>query len=90
MKGTGNHPSGVTGFSAQCNGGTCLTELGANVRHNQMGVTTVGDIRSAGGDVLVTSGKGNHVTVTNLTPNDASSLLSPSVPNPVPNTQRNF
>ncbi len=90
VKGTGTHPSGVTGFSAQCNGGACLTELGANVRHNQMGVTTVGQIRGAGGDVLVTSGKGNHVTVTNLKPDDASALLSPSVPNPVPKPQRNF
>lgn len=84
------HPSGVTGFSAQCNGGTCLNELGANIPNGQMGVTTVGDVRAAGGDVVVTSGRGNHVTVTGLDPNAASQLLSPSVPNPVPKQDRNL
>ena len=50
----------------------------------------VGEIRKAGGEVVVTSGKGNQVTITNLKPEDASSLLSPSVPNPVSKNQRNF
>jgi uncharacterized protein RhaS with RHS repeats len=86
---TSTHPSGVTGFSAQCNGGTCLNELGANIPNGQMGVTTVGDVRAAGGDVVVTSGIGNHATVTGLERNTASQLLSPSVPNPVPKKDRN-
>jgi RHS repeat-associated protein len=87
---TSTHPSGVTGFSAQCNGGTCLNELGSNIPNGQMGVTTVGDIRAAGGDVVVTSGRGNHVTVTGLDSNTASQLLSPSVPNPVSKQDRNL
>lgn len=90
MKGAGDNPSEVAGYSAQCNGGTCLTELGANVRHNQMGVTTAGPIPGAGRDVLVTTSKANHFAVTSRKPSNAFSLLSPLVPNPVPKPQRNF
>ncbi len=89
VKGTGTHPSGVTGFSAECAGGNCLRELGNWIRHNKMGTTTVGDIRAAGGQVVKISGRSpDHVTVTGLDPSDASRLLSPSVPNPVPKAER--
>lgn len=74
---------GVVGFSAQCNGGTCLAEVGANLRNNKLGVTTYGDIRAAGGDVIRTPGYGQHVTVTDLPGSTASKLLK-EVPNPSP------
>jgi hypothetical protein len=78
------HPgAGVTGFSAQCNGGTCLAELGRFLRNKEVGVTTVGEIRKLGGDVIPTSGFGHHVTVTGVTGNAVSPLFR-VVPNPNP------
>ena len=80
----GDHPSGVTGFSAQCNGGTCLQDLGSAIPNKQLGVTTAGQIRALGGDVIQTSGRGNHVTVTNLSGDAASSLFKVEAnPNPM-------
>jgi hypothetical protein len=50
----GTHPSGVTEFSVEC--GTCGVEkLSANFRNNKIGVTTAGDIRKTGGDVIKTT-----------------------------------
>jgi len=82
VDGTGTHPSGVTGFSVEC--GTCsLKELATPLKNNQVGVTTVGDVRNAGGDVIKTSGASpNHATVTGLTPTDATKLLTPPIKNP--------
>ncbi len=84
-RGTATHPTaGVRGFSAQAKPGADLCELCTYVPNNQVGVTTVGNVRRTGGDVIPTPGRGNHVTVTGLDSNDASRLLSPSQPNPVP------
>ena len=48
-----------------------------------MGVTTVAKVRSEGGDVIRTSGRSlNHATLTGLTPEKASLLLIPTIPNP--------
>jgi hypothetical protein len=74
---------GVEGFSAQCNGGTCLGELGQFLRNRELGVTTVGDIRRIGGDVVPTPGFGHHVTVTGVT-GEAVSPLFRIGPNPNP------
>jgi len=81
-KGIGTHPSGNVGFSVEC--ATCpIKELSKNLPHNQIGTTTVGDIRAAGGDVIRTSGKSpTHATVTNLPPQKASELLTPTIKNP--------
>jgi RHS repeat-associated protein len=84
-KGTATHPQGVTGVSVEC--GTCAIEqLAENVPHGQIGVTTVGKVRKAGGDVIKTSGKSpNHATMTGLTPEQASELLTPTIKNPTKN-----
>jgi RHS repeat-associated protein len=74
---------GVSGFSAQCNGGTCLSELGQFLRNKQLGVTTVGEIRAIGGDVIATPGFGHHVTVTGVS-GEAVSPLFRIVTNPNP------
>ncbi len=88
-KGTGTHPAGVTGFSAESANGTTLCQLCANVAHNQVGVTTAGQVRAAGGDVVATGGVSpTHVTVTGLSPQQANSLLTPTQTNPVPRDQR--
>jgi hypothetical protein len=39
-------PPGVTRFSAHCNGGTCLSTLGAPLKNAKLGVTTAGEIRA--------------------------------------------
>jgi hypothetical protein len=77
------HPSGVTGASVECADGVGVEDLAAALPHGQLGVTTVGAIRAAGGDVVRTSGRSpHHATLVGLTPEQASRLLTPTIPNP--------
>jgi len=83
VRATGIHPSGVTGVSVVCAARVSLEDLAAAVPHGQIGVTTVGAIRAAGGDVLRTSGRTeHHATLTGLSPEAASRLLTPTIANP--------
>lgn len=83
QRGTGTHPSGVTGISVECGVGLSVEELAATIPHGQVGATTVGEVRRLGGDVIRTSGRSpNHATLTGLTPKEISSLLTPTIPNP--------
>ncbi len=83
LRDTGTHPSGVTGISVESNSGVSLEQLAKPIPHSQIGVTKVGKVRAAGGDVIRTSGKSpNHATLTGLTPELASTLLTPTVANP--------
>jgi hypothetical protein len=60
-----------------------VTELAAAIPHAQIGVTTVGAVRRAGGDVIRTLGRNPyHAKLTGLTPEQASQLLTPIIPNP--------
>jgi hypothetical protein len=80
---TGTHPSGVTGVSVECAAGFTVAELAAVIPHGQIGVTTVGEVRKAGGEVIRTSGRSPyHTTLSGLTPEQASSLLTPTISNP--------
>ena len=82
-RGTRTHPSGVTGASVECAEGMSVEELAAAVPHGQMGVTTAGVVRAAGGDVVRTSGRSpHHATVVGLKPEEVSRLLTPAIPNP--------
>jgi RHS repeat-associated protein len=80
--GTKTHPEGPTGVSVEC--GTCsVKDLSKNLPHNQIGVTTVGNVRAAGGDVIKTSGASpNHATLTGLSADKTSKLLTPTIKNP--------
>ena len=79
----GTHPSGITGISVECAVELSIAELALAIPHGQVGLTTVGQVRSEGGDVIRTSGRGlNHATLTGLTPEKASLLLTPTIPNP--------
>jgi hypothetical protein len=79
----GMHPSGVTGVSVESASGLSVEQLAGAIPHGQIGVTNVGKVRAAGGDVIRTMGKSpNHATLTGLSPNRVSQLLSPTVPNP--------
>ncbi len=80
---TGRHHSGVVGVSVESAPGLTVAELAANLPHGQIGVTTVGRVRVAGGDVIPTSGRSpNHATLTGLPPDEVSRLLTPTQPNP--------
>jgi hypothetical protein len=54
------------------------------IPHTQVGETTVGTIRAAGGDVVrsPTKRNPNHATLSGLTPDQASALFQPTVLNP--------
>jgi hypothetical protein len=54
------------------------------IPHNRVGVTTVGRIRAAGGDVTSSPTRTNpiHAILSGLTPEQASELFRPTVPNP--------
>jgi hypothetical protein len=82
-RGIGTHPSGVTGISVECGQGVSVQELSASIPHGQVGITTVRDVREAGGDVVRTSGRSPyHATLTGLVPDEISLLLTPTVSNP--------
>jgi hypothetical protein len=82
-RGTSTHPSGVTGASVECAEDLSLEMLAAAIPHGQVGVTTVGAIRAAGGDVVRTPGRSpHHATLIGLSPEEASRLLTPTILNP--------
>lgn len=64
-------------------GSASLARVRTQLRNNQVGVTTVGEIQSAGGNVVPTLGGGFHVTVTNINGTTASPLFK-AVANPNP------
>jgi RHS repeat-associated protein len=80
----------LSGVSTQCKPGAAVEELAAAFKHNQVGVTTVGNIRAAGGQVRADgwSGNPNHATVDGLTAQQLEQLFRPTVPNPVPPAMR--
>ncbi len=66
----------------QCGVGLSIEELAAVICNGQIGVTTVGEVRKAGGDVIRTSSMGDHGTLTGLTPEQINNLLTPTIPKP--------
>jgi hypothetical protein len=82
----------VQGVSVNAGVGQSAKDLAApnaqtgypGIPHNQIGVTTVGKVRAAGGDVTPSPTKKNlkHATLGGLTPEQASSLFRPTVKNP--------
>jgi hypothetical protein len=72
---------GVSVNSAQ---GKTVQELSKTIPNGQVGVTTVGQVRQAGGTVKPTPTTKNpdHCTMCGLSPQDASRLFTPTVPNP--------
>jgi hypothetical protein len=83
LRGTGLHPSGLVGISVECAVGLSIDELSSGIPHGQIGMTTVGEVRQAGGDVVRTSGRrSSHATLVGLTHEQASELLNPTMSNP--------
>ena len=82
-RGIATHPSGVTGISVESAADRTVEELVKMIPHGQIGVTTVENVRKAGGDVIRTSGRSPyHATLTGLAAEKASQLLTPTMPNP--------
>jgi hypothetical protein len=82
----------IQGVSVNSAPGLSVQELTApnpqtgypGIPHNQLGITTVGAVRAAGGDVAPTPTRTNphHATLSGLTPEQASRLFLPTVKNP--------
>lgn len=79
---TETHPSGVVGVSTHT-GEAPVEHLAEGLPNGKVGVTTVRDVRAAGGDVIRTQGQSIwHATLTKLPPEIASRLLNPVFKNP--------
>ena len=76
----------LEGVSVQSGVGARVDELGSYLPNNRVGVTTVGDIRAAGGNVVPSPTPQNpyHATLGGITPEVAERLMTPTVRNPVP------
>lgn len=86
-RGIGVHPSGVPGVSVECASGVSLEVLAEGIPHNRIGVTTVAQVRAAGGEAVRTFGRSKyHATLTGLAPEAASRLLTPTLLNPAKRT----
>jgi hypothetical protein len=61
-----------------------LVELTAPIPNKKVGVSTVGNVRSAGGDVVPrpTSDNPFHCELYGITPEKAEQLFTPTVQNP--------
>ena len=75
--------SGVSVYSAD---GASVADLALNVPNNQIGVTTVGAIREAGGTVVAAPRRPDdaHCTLNGLTADQASRVFTPTRSNPAP------
>ncbi|MBS4051171.1 MAG: RHS domain-containing protein, partial [Methylomonas sp.] len=78
----------LNGVSVQSFPNTSVQELSQRqwVPNGQIGVTTVGDIQDAGGDVIPDPTRNNpyHSELIGITPEAAQQLFTPTIPNPNP------
>ena len=74
----------LNGVSVNSAPGASVKELSATIPHSKVGVSTVGDVRRAGGDVVrsPTAHDRNHATMSGITPKQAEELFTPTIPNP--------
>ena len=74
----------LDGVSVNSASGASVDQLSQGIPNGQVGVTTVGEIRKAGGDVVPspTRNNPNHCTLCGITPKKAEELFTPTIPNP--------
>ena len=60
--------------------GKTVEAASSNIPHGKVGVTTVGDIRAAGGEIV--NDRGNHATVSGVSAEKAAELFKDVVRNP--------
>ena len=80
----------LSGVSVHSGAGATLEELAQYVPNNQIGVTTVGAIRAAGGKVIrkATRNLPYHCEMEGVTSETASRLFTPTRQNPIAKEQR--
>lgn len=73
----------LNGISVQSANGASVEQLSQGIPNNQIGVTTVGDVRAAGGDVVSTPSANNpcHCDMNGVTAEKGSTLFK-TQPNP--------
>jgi RHS repeat-associated protein len=79
----------LSGLSVQSANGASVGDLAGALPNKQIGVTTVGDVRAAGGEVVPDPlpGNPNHCEMCGVTPQKASELFQPQKnPNPLKKT----
>lgn len=77
-------PNGtVSGISVNSANGKTVQELSQTIPNKQVGVTTVGEIRQAGGNVVSkpTTNNPNHCEMCGLPPQQAEKIFTPTQPN---------
>ena len=64
--------------------GQTVEALTQGIPNNQVGVTTVGNVRAAGGNVVRSpnAGNPNHATLSGISPEEAERLFTPTIRNP--------
>nr|WP_299073819.1 DUF6443 domain-containing protein [uncultured Allomuricauda sp.] len=73
----------LDGISVNSRAGATVEELSSGIPHNRVGVTTVGDIRKAGGDVVPSPTRNNPLHATMSIPNSRiASMLMRIIKNP--------
>ncbi|MBL0320049.1 MAG: hypothetical protein IPP74_12300 [Alphaproteobacteria bacterium] len=72
------------GVSVNSSPGKSLAELSETIPHKQVGVTSVGKIKEAGGTIVLSPTKNNpnHATLSGISPKAAESLMTPTIKNP--------
>jgi RHS repeat-associated protein len=74
----------LQGVSVNSAPGATVEQPSQGIPNGQVGVSTVGAVRDAGGDVTPspTAGNPNHCTLCGITPQKANELFTPTIPNP--------
>jgi hypothetical protein len=82
----------LSGVSTQSAAEESLTVLTKPFKNEQVGVTTAGEIRQAGGTVTRdgSTANPNHATVDGLTGQQLENLFTPTIRNPVPRSLRGY
>lgn len=77
----------LNGVSVNSMSGKSVEELSVGIRNGQVGVTTVGDVRNAGGNIIPSprDRNPNHATLSGITGKQAEELFKPTIKNPSKN-----
>ena len=77
----------LDGVSVNSKSSKSVKELSQGIRNGQVGVTTVGDVRKAGGNVVPSPNNNNpnHATMSGVTGKTAEKLFNPTIKNPSKN-----
>jgi RHS repeat-associated protein len=81
---TVNSAGNMCGASVNSAAGKTVRELSATIPNPKIGVTTVGDVRRLGGDVIPNATPNNlfHCEMCGITPKQAEQLFTPVIPKP--------